>query len=121
MNSAHNFHTKLQYMLPRAPFDANMAPVAALSVAITETKEPSRKRRHVKWALRHTGRGLIGIFALIGLVFSGVFVAMQFGVFNVKGSISSRNEFFKSLPKAQVLAASVPKQATATGCVQQGS
>ena len=34
------------------------------------------------------------IFAVIGFVFSGVFIGMQFGLFNVRGSSSERNQFF---------------------------
>ena len=37
---------------------------------------------------------LLIIFAIIGLAFCLVFVGMQFGVFNVKGSIDNRNKFF---------------------------
>ncbi len=37
---------------------------------------------------------LIYCFALIGFVFVAVFVAMQFGWLNVKGSISERNAYF---------------------------
>jgi len=37
---------------------------------------------------------LLIIFAGIGLLFSGVFVAMQFGLLNVRGSIMERNSFF---------------------------
>lgn len=37
---------------------------------------------------------LVGLFALIGLLFTGVFVAMQFGLLNVQGSIAERNSFF---------------------------
>ncbi len=36
----------------------------------------------------------IGIFALIGFTSTAVFVAMQFDLLNVKGSIAKRNEFF---------------------------
>jgi hypothetical protein len=36
----------------------------------------------------------IGIFAIVGLVFTGVFIGMQFGAFNVRGSIAERNAFF---------------------------
>lgn len=35
-----------------------------------------------------------GIFALIGVVFTAVFIGMQFGVFNVRGSTLDRNSFF---------------------------
>lgn len=37
---------------------------------------------------------LLGLFAAIGLLFSGVFVAMQFGLLNVRGSSIDRNNFF---------------------------
>ncbi len=37
---------------------------------------------------------LIGGFALVGLMFTVVFIGMQFGIFNVKGSIASRNALF---------------------------
>ncbi len=43
------------------------------------------------------------ILAVIGAVFVGVFLAMQFGLFNVRGSIAERNAFFgteSSAPKA---------------------
>lgn len=46
------------------------------------------------------------IFAGIGLLFTGVFVAMQFGLFNVRGSAIERNSFFVD-PAAPVEAAAV--------------
>lgn len=39
-------------------------------------------------------KALIIVFALIGLLFTGVFLAMQFDLLNVRGGIDSRNEFF---------------------------
>ena len=39
-------------------------------------------------------RFLFCLFALIGFVFVCVFVAMQFGLLNVKGSVSERNSYF---------------------------
>ncbi len=36
----------------------------------------------------------VGIFAVIGVLFVGVFVLMQFGLLNVRGSIVERNKFF---------------------------
>ena len=41
-----------------------------------------------------TGYILLGGFALVGFVFTVVFIGMQFGAFNVKGSISARNAMF---------------------------
>ena len=37
---------------------------------------------------------LIGFFAIIGFLFFCVFIAMQFGILNVRGSIDERNKFF---------------------------
>ncbi len=46
------------------------------------------------------GKALIVALALVGLVFSGVFIAMKFGWTNVKGSIKERNDsFFMNVPK----------------------
>ncbi len=39
---------------------------------------------------------LLGGFALVGIVFTIVFVGMQFGFFNVRGANSDRNAFFLS-------------------------
>lgn len=41
---------------------------------------------------------LIYIFAFFGFVFMLVFVAMQFGVLNVRGAISERNKFYGTVP-----------------------
>ncbi len=38
------------------------------------------------------------IFALIGVAFSAVFIGMQFGLTNVKGTIEERNSFFGPVP-----------------------
>jgi hypothetical protein len=46
--------------------------------------------RHLKLA----GILVLIVFALIGALFTAVFVAMQFGLLNVPGSIASRNAFF---------------------------
>lgn len=37
---------------------------------------------------------VVGIFALIGIAFTAVFIAMNFGLLNVRGSIGERNQFF---------------------------
>lgn len=42
----------------------------------------------------------MGLFALIGLLFTGVFVAMQYGLLNVQGSIAERNAFFSQFGAA---------------------
>lgn len=46
--------------------------------------------KHLKYALI----AIVIVFAGIGLLFTGVFVAMQFGLLNVRGSILERNAFF---------------------------
>lgn len=38
-------------------------------------------------------------FAFVGVVFSAVFLSMQFNLLNVRGSIDDRNEFFGTVPK----------------------
>ncbi|MFZ1075667.1 MAG: hypothetical protein WAN50_04815 [Minisyncoccia bacterium] len=52
-----------------------------------------------KW-IRYIFFGLVGLFALIGLVFTAVFVGMRFGLFNVRGSIAERNQFFAQTSSA---------------------
>lgn len=49
--------------------------------------------------LKRLGLAVVGFFALIGLLFSGVFVAMQFGWLNVRGTITERNQFFGPVAK----------------------
>lgn len=44
--------------------------------------------------LKILGISIVVIFALVGLLFSVVFLAMNFGLLNVKGSIQERNKFF---------------------------
>ncbi|MBP9816828.1 MAG: hypothetical protein KBD05_02265 [Candidatus Pacebacteria bacterium] len=39
---------------------------------------------------------LVTLFAVVGLAFTAVYVAMQFGLLNVRGSILERNAFFTS-------------------------
>lgn len=51
---------------------------------------------------------LLVVFAGIGLLFTGVFVAMQFGLLNVRGSIMERNSFFTDDTQATVATASHP-------------
>lgn len=42
---------------------------------------------------------IIYIFAAIGFLSVGVFLSMNFGLLNVRGSIDARNEFFGEVPK----------------------
>lgn len=56
-------------------------------------------------------RALVAIFAVVGLAFTAVFIAMQFGLLNVRGSILERNAFF--------LGSSTP-EALAEPCLKDG-
>lgn len=50
--------------------------------------------------MKFFAKGVVLIFALIGLVFAGVFLAMRMGWTNVKGTIKERNEsFFVNIKK----------------------
>ena len=48
----------------------------------------------IKKILKYSAYTIVCIFAVIGLVFSSVYVGMRYGIFNVRGSISGRNQFF---------------------------
>ncbi len=52
----------------------------------------------LKTVLKYIFFVVVGAFALIGMLFTGVFVAMQFGLLNVRGSSKERDQFF--LPSA---------------------
>jgi hypothetical protein len=69
--------------------------------------------------LKIIGRVLVAIFALIGFAFTVVFFGMQFGVFNVRGSIAERNNFFtttstKSSTSQAVATSSAPIEPSCT-------
>ncbi|MBU1293084.1 hypothetical protein KJ819_03415 [Patescibacteria group bacterium] len=51
---------------------------------------------------------VLALFAAIGLLFSAVFVAMQFGLLNVRGSALERNSFFTDGTPAETKIASTP-------------
>ncbi len=51
-----------------------------------------------------------GLFALIGVIFTAVFLAMQFGLLNVRGTIASRNQFFFGAASSTAVAAQVAAQ-----------
>lgn len=62
---------------------------------------------------------IIVIFALIGMAFTAVFVGMQFGLTNVRGSIEERNSFFGTVPVISFTNASSTEEAAApigNGC-----
>ena len=58
------------------------------------------------------------IFALIGMVFTVVFIGMQFGLLNVRGSILERNSFFNQSTDTQT--ASVVASRPTQPCVAEG-
>jgi len=43
----------------------------------------------------------VGFFAVVGVAFTAVFIAMQFGLLNVRGTIAERNQFFNGTPDAR--------------------
>lgn len=53
-------------------------------------------------------------FALLGIVFSGVFVAMRLHLTDVKGSIDSRNAFFNNASKKGAILPIIKRNTTAT-------
>ena len=63
---------------------------------------------------------LLIIFAGIGLLFTGVFVAMQFDLLNVRGSILERNAFFTEDPASPAIA-SINAWASTISCFAAGS
>ncbi len=52
---------------------------------------------------------LILFFAAVGIVFSGVFVAMQFNLLNVRGSIDARNNSLLNLGDTSNLEVTIPR------------
>ena len=46
--------------------------------------------------MKKTFELILIVFAVIGIIFSGVFVAMQFGWLNVRGTIRERNNSITS-------------------------
>ena len=61
-----------------------------------------------KKVFRYAFYALVGLFALIGLLFTGVFVAMQLGLLNVQGSIAERNAFFSQFGAAPAASSTPP-------------
>jgi hypothetical protein len=48
----------------------------------------------MKTISKHIILVVVGLFACIGVLFTLVFIGMQFGIFDVRGSITDRNQFF---------------------------
>ncbi len=57
---------------------------------------------NTKFGIRRYVFIIILLFAFIGLVFAGVFVAMQYGLFNVRGSSAVRNVSLGAVPNTTV-------------------
>ena len=67
--------------------------------------------------LKKFGVVVWSVFGFIGFAFTGVFMAMQFGLFNVRGENATRNAFFETAPKATNLT----KAIGTTSCLEQSS
>ena len=70
----------------------------------------------MKKFLRYAAYALVGLFALIGLAFTAVFVGMRFGLFNVRGAISQRNAFFTGASAAKPVTVAPCDDAKAATC-----
>jgi hypothetical protein len=64
-------------------------------------------RDSIKGSLRWATRLAIAVFTIIGVVFTAVYIGMNHGTFNVRGSITERNAFYGSLVKAETPATSL--------------
>ena len=53
----------------------------------------------MKRVLKYSGFFIVCLFALVGIAGTGVFLAMQYGLLNVRGTISERNASFGTVPK----------------------
>lgn len=77
----------------------------------------------MKRTLKYSLIGIVLIFAAIGMVFTAVFLGMQFGLTNVRGSIEERNSFFGVVPTLSILSASTTAEAENTpvgnGCLPE--
>ncbi len=63
--------------------------------------------------IKKAGFVVVVLFAIIGFVFTVVFLAMQFGLLNVRGSAAERNEFFASAPQVKAAATMQPEPGVA--------
>ncbi len=76
----------------------------------------------MKKVLTYIGIAIVLVFALIGMAFSAVFVGMQFGLTNVRGTIEERNSFFGPVPTISFDSSSstekTPTGPASNGCVE---
>jgi hypothetical protein len=73
----------------------------------------------MKKVLKYTLITTIVLFALIGMAFSAVFVGMQFGLTNVRGTIEERNSYFGPVPTISLQTGSSSEEVggpTTNGC-----
>jgi hypothetical protein len=130
MNPASSFHTSISISgigssalageVSSSHIIAN-ASVAGVAGGLNKATISRYKRfiNRTKRVMRHMTLFFVLIFAIIGMGFSGIFVAMQYHLLDVKGSSISRDSFFKTVPKTPVLAAKVSRTPTAISCVQR--
>ena len=70
----------------------------------------------MKKTARYGLAALILIFALIGVTFTAVFIGMQLGLLNVRGSIAERDRFFNQTSQSQQTPDQVCADASETQC-----
>lgn len=133
MNPASRSHTRIvpSYVGTRAaipalagydygyiddPIDIDNLPPDTTKAAANAYKRLSLRMHKL---LRRAAFVVVIIFALIGMAFSAVFVAMQYHLLDVKGSSISRDKFFATVPQTKVLAANISRNPTAISCVKQ--
>jgi hypothetical protein len=74
----------------------------------------------MKKFLKYSLISIILIFALIGMAFTAVFIGMQFGFTNVRGTIEERNSFFGKVPTINFNNASSSEASADSGPVGNG-
>lgn len=65
------------------------------------------------WAIPRIAVFVVSAFALIGIAFAGVYVAMQYGLLNVRGSSASRNLSLGVVPASDMVSTCKEVQGTA--------
>ena len=74
----------------------------------------------MKKILKYLFVATVIIFALIGMAFTAVFIGMQFGLTNVRGTIEERNSFFGRVPQVTPeVSSDTEAEVTGNGC-QEG-
>lgn len=107
---------RVDYKYLEAELDIEDLPPDATKGTKRDFKKVFRRLKRISRRLSYVA---VGVFALIGFVFSGVFVAMQYHWLDVKGSSISRDRFFAGVAKAKVQAAGISRTQPAVSCVEQ--